>query len=157
MVRGPIERVPTEDRFRSKVDTSAGPLSCWPWMGAVNPKTGYGVFHPGVRSGLPLTINAHRMAAYMAGIIELDDPRHVDHTCHNDAGCPPGPCLHRLCQNPSHFEVVSNRTNVNRSHNSNIRKTHCPRGHEYTPENTRIQVRANTESRKCRACEREKG
>ena len=31
------------------------------------------------------------------------------------------------------------------------RKTHCPRGHEYTPENTRISKR---NERTCRACMR---
>jgi hypothetical protein len=36
----------------------------------------------------------------------------------------------------------------------NIRKTHCPAGHEYTPENTYITRRGEGRtSRKCRACE----
>lgn len=39
---------------------------------------------------------------------------------------------------------------------TNALKTHCPRGHEYTPENTRVQVKATTASRKCRACERDR-
>lgn len=37
---------------------------------------------------------------------------------------------------------------------SNTRKTHCPRGHEYTPENTAIVNGGR--SRSCRACRRER-
>jgi 7-cyano-7-deazaguanine synthase in queuosine biosynthesis len=48
---------------------------------------------------------------------------------------------------------VSNRENVNRSHNSNIQKTHCPHGHAYTAANTIYQHKPNTTSRKCRACQ----
>ena len=39
------------------------------------------------------------------------------------------------------------------SHN-NARKTHCPRDHEYTPENTYINPRG---SRECRECRRQRG
>jgi len=39
-------------------------------------------------------------------------------------------------------------------HNPNAKKTHCPRGHEYTVENTRWGTRANGSYRKCRACHR---
>lgn len=34
-------------------------------------------------------------------------------------------------------------------------KTHCPQGHEYTPENTRIYKRGNWTERLCRRCQRE--
>ena len=149
-MRGPVEQMSYPDRYWSKVDTSAGPDGCWPWLAGVNPKTGYGIFH---REGRR-TINAHRYGALLAGLIAEGDPRHVDHSCHNGASCPPGPCPHRLCQNPTHFDAVTSRVNVNRSHNSNIQKTHCPRGHEYTQENTRVYVRANTEGRSCRECAR---
>lgn len=39
---------------------------------------------------------------------------------------------------------------------TNANKTHCPRGHAYTPENTRVQVKRTTASRKCRTCERDR-
>ena len=40
-----------------------------------------------------------------------------------------------------------------RSSNQNKGKTHCIRGHEFTPENTRIRLRPNgSTSRHCRAC-----
>lgn len=38
--------------------------------------------------------------------------------------------------------------------NPNGNKTHCPAGHEYTPDNTYIQEKINTRSRICRSCMR---
>lgn len=39
----------------------------------------------------------------------------------------------------------------------NARKTHCPNGHEYTQENTRIYVHNGWNLRYCRACEKQAG
>lgn len=36
----------------------------------------------------------------------------------------------------------------------NARKTHCKRGHEFTPENTKVEVRPTTTVRICRECTR---
>ena len=137
-----------EDRFWAKVD-KRGPDECWPWMAGVMKTTGYGVFHP-VK---PITALAHRVA-YEYEFGAIPPGKHVDHTCHNGQSCPPGPCTHRKCCNPAHLEAVSTRENVTRSHNSNIQKTHCPKGHEYTPENTYLQIKANTTGRACLACRR---
>jgi len=139
-----------EARFWAKVERK-GPNECWPWTAAVMKKTGYGVFHP----RKPETKLAHRVA-YESQHGAIPDGMYVDHACHNGKGCPPGPCPHRKCCNPAHLEAVTNAENVNRSHNSNIQKTHCPRGHAYTPENTRLQIKASTTSRKCITCERER-
>ena len=52
----------------------------------------------------------------------------IDHLCRNPA-----------CVNPAHLEPVTNRTNIRRGYGPsglNARKTHCIKGHEYTPENT---------------------
>ena len=138
----------TMRRFWSKVD-QRGPDDCWPWTAGQNSQ-GYGGFHPAPG----VTVLAHRWA-YEDAVGPIPEGQHVDHTCHNDAGCPPGPCEHRLCCNPAHLEPVAPGENVNRSHNSNLRKTHCPRGHEYTPENTRLQVLATTTRRSCLTCARE--
>jgi len=137
-----------EGRFWSKVERK-GPDECWPWKAAVTKETGYGIFHP----RKPETRLAHRVA-YESQYGPIPEGLFIDHTCHNGQGCPPGPCPHRKCCNPAHLEAVTNRENVNRSHNSNIQKTHCPRGHEYTPENTQLQIKPNTICRKCRACGR---
>lgn len=70
---------------------------------------------------------------------------------------PAGMTLDHRCRNPAcwwtdHLEVVSHGENVLRGHGPTARHarlTHCPQGHEYTPENTRIQP---TGGRICRAC-----
>lgn len=140
---------PIHDRFWEKVTRNSDD-ACWTWNAGVM-SAGYGMFHPVKLQ----SVLAHRFA-YEITIGPIAQGMHLDHTCHNDEGCPPGFCEHRLCVNPSHLEPVTSRTNVNRSHNSNIRKTHCPKGHEYTPENVRLQVKKNTTCRKCITCERQR-
>lgn len=54
---------------------------------------------------------------------------------------------------PSHVEPVTQGENNRRGFGysgQNVRKTHCPRGHEYTPENTRVYKT----SRFCQTCQR---
>ena len=137
-----------EERFWAKVKVG-GDDECWQWT-AGKSKQGYGIFHPNKTA----SVLAHRYV-FSREVGELRPGVVVDHRCHNGTTCPAGPCEHRLCCNPRHLEAVTNTENVNRSHNSNARKTHCPHGHEYTPENTIIQVLKNTELRKCRECARE--
>jgi HNH endonuclease len=63
-------------------------------------------------------------------------------------------CRVRCCVNPDHLEPVTDGINVLRGispHASNARKTHCGKGHEFTPENTRIDTAGH---RQCRACRR---
>ena len=51
---------------------------------------------------------------------------HVDHLCRNT-----------LCVNPEHLEAVSCQENVKRAFAYHVpRRTHCKRGHLWTPENT---------------------
>lgn len=65
----------------------------------------------------------------------------VDHVCRN-----------RCCVNPDHLRLLSNR--VNATLNGNAIKTHCPRGHEYTEANTRLQRHPSGRlHRYCRACQ----
>lgn len=64
-------------------------------------------------------------------------------------------CTSPACWNPDHLEVVTQRENSLRSDNfggANARKTHCPQGHEYTAENTRLY----RNQRFCRACARDR-
>jgi hypothetical protein len=80
----------------------------------------------------------------------------LDHRCHTEAvargECGGGDCLHRRCVNPSHMDVVSASENTDRQDHANRAKTHCPRGHEYTEENTRVR----RGRRECRTCDRQR-
>ena len=63
-------------------------------------------------------------------------------------------CRVRHCVNPDHLEVVTRGENVLRGEGitaQNVRKTHCPQGHEYTTENT---YETKDGKRMCRTCSR---
>lgn len=87
---------------------------------------------------------AHRHA-YEVLIGPIPDGLQLDHLCRNPA-----------CVNPNHLEPVTSRENLLRSNGwggVNARKTHCHKGHEFTPENTLI---GRDGRRVCRACKRER-
>lgn len=66
-------------------------------------------------------------------------------------------CMVKSCCNPNHLRAVTHKVNSTEnvkgaSWQINIMKTHCPQGHEYTPENTR--VRHAKHGRECKTCAR---
>lgn len=123
---------PTSRRFWAKVDKSG---DHWIWTGTLN-ENGYGRYHRHL---------AHRLA-YILMHGAIPDDLQLDHLCRITA-----------CVNPAHLEPVTNRENVVRGYGPNINAarqraiTHCPRGHEYTVENTRLDKAGR---RNCRACSR---
>ena len=83
--------------------------------------------------------------AYEEAFGPVPDGLEIDHLCGNPA-----------CYNIEHLEAVTHRENTRRGNGwagANSRKTHCARGHEFTPENT--YIRPDTSGRVCRACKRE--
>jgi HNH endonuclease len=137
------KRRPPADRFREKVDTSGGPDACWPWTAHTD--KGYGLFR-----AIDGCVGAHRFAWELANG-PIPDGATIDHVCHNGTDCAGGvTCLHRRCCNPAHLEPVSMAENVARSHNARGNRTHCPQGHEYTPENTKFNYVNG--GRVCRTC-----
>lgn len=144
-----VKELPVEERFWPKVNKS-GPIPegqtdlgpCWVWTGALT-GSNYGAFTDRAistaRRGFVL---AHRWS-YQAAHGPIPDGLHLDHLCRN----PP-------CVNPAHLEPVTVAENLLRSDIApstiNGAKTHCPQGHPYSPENTRITPQPGRECKECR-------
>lgn len=120
-------------RFWDKVHKTP---TCWEWVGAITSR-GYGAI--GYKKKI---MQAHRLSLIFVG----RDPGelHVLHKCDN-----------KKCVNPQHLFVGTHNDNMRdmaakgRSISPNLFKTHCPKGHAYTEENT---YRDNQGWRKCRTC-----
>ena len=126
-----------EERFWSKVSKDS--TGCWLWTGCVSGNClKYGTLR---KNGLPT--KAHRVSwelhfgAIPAGLL----------VCHR--------CDVPVCVNPEHLFLGTTKDNIRdmiakRRHISN-KKTHCKRGHEFTPEN----LAGNRHGyRVCKSCDR---
>jgi hypothetical protein len=114
-----------EDRFWLKVEKTN---TCWLWGAQLN-RTGYGMFRFNGATGL-----AHRYA-YQNARGPIPAGLVIDHLCRV-----------RNCVNPENTRRGDSRSGVNH------RKTRCDQGHDFTPENTRINT---NRERACRTCNRE--
>lgn len=108
---------------------------CWTWL-RINKRTGYGHWDGDL---------AHRkFFKIFKGSIEPGMT--IDHLCRN-----------RACVNPAHLEQVSYRVNILRADLNlatiNARKSHCDKGHEFTPGNT--YIKKSNGARQCRKCRAE--
>ena len=130
----PLKPTPTDiDRFRTFYEEGSAE-ECWLWLGCKH--NGYGAFwlHGNLRP-------AHRVS-YVIAHGDISDPLLVlDHLCRN-----------RACITPNHLEPVTGGENVLRSEltpsGANLRKTTCPKGHEY-------DMFGKNPKRRCRTCHRE--
>lgn len=124
-----------QDRFASFVVARTD--GCLIWTGATDGGGRYGSFFWDGR-----VRRAHKVAFEWASG-PVPDGLVLDHLCRVT-----------LCVNPDHLEPVTQRENILRGGAPtalNALKTHCPQGHAYTSENTRVQ---RTGGRVCRTCER---
>ncbi len=134
----PPETLRTEKQFQnfwSKVRFPEDTINqCWNWTRCTH--KGYG--QVGINHRL---CQAHRVA-YIFLFGAIPEELEIDHLCRN-----------RLCVNPMHLEPVPSRVNTLRGDCPaaiNARKTHCIRGHEFTPENTLLW----RNKKRCRFCTR---
>lgn len=129
----------THVRFEQKVLRTDG---CWHWLASTN-DYGYGKLYYHGRLEY-----AHRLA-YEHWVGPLVPGLVLDHLCRN-----PG------CVNPSHLEQVTEQTNMLRGVGmsaKHAKKTHCPRGHEYSGENVMWQKNGSRQCRECRKIMRRSG
>lgn len=115
---------------------------CWQWLGKI--QNGYGVIgEKGRACDKRKSLRAHRYS-FECFRYSIPEGLTVDHLCRN-----------RACVNPFHMEIVTRGENVLRGDTVSARnklKTHCPRGHPYSEENTYNDGRSG---RRCRQCARE--
>ena len=123
---------------------------CLLYKGSVSRTSGYGYADSQLAHRV---VYEHWNGAIPGGML-------IDHTCHNEATlrgeCPGGACSHKRCVNPAHLRLATKRTNNVNSVLAGGR-THCKRGHEYTPENTYFQPARQRPggcgyARVCRTC-----
>ena len=143
------------DRIRSRIRHADD--GCWIYTGPLT-NGGYGIVWWWDK-GQQKTINytAHRSMWELANG-PIPDGQVIDHLCHDPATCKESPCDHRACCNPAHMRVTSQRENSLRSNGftaAHAERTHCPQGHEYTPENTYVRTDRKYPGRQCRTCNRE--
>ena len=111
--------------------------ACLIWTGHTN-RQGYGQVNWRGK-----VVYAHRLA-YELTRGAVPEGHDVDHLCSR-----------RACYEPTHLEAVIHRENLLRGETFTARNgavTHCPKGHEYSPDNTYV----HRGSRHCKTCSLER-
>lgn len=126
---------------------------------------GYGFKYVGMAEaeqlGVPTGMYRMHRLAYLLAYGPIPPGLVLDHLCHNESTCNGnGSCPHRRCINPDHLEAVTVEENIRRGRSPDVgrfnrSKTHCKRGHEYTPENTQ-RIRGGR-GRVCKECRHIRG
>lgn len=124
-----------QERFFANVDAEG---DCWLWTG----RLGVGGYaYVGMRvDGTWKNLRAHR-ASYEMLVGPIPNGLQLDHLCRI-----------RHCVNPDHLEPVTCKENVRRGFGvaAQLRqRTRCRNGHEFSPENTRVESGG---SRRCLLC-----
>tara|TARA_R100000951_G_scaffold58967_2_gene49667 strand:+ start:30064 stop:30588 length:525 start_codon:yes stop_codon:yes gene_type:complete len=147
----PINQVEFQRFMRQVIKSVNG---CWLFQGS-GTTDGYGHHRQG--PGQPREM-AHKFS-YRLHKGDVPDGMQVDHKCHTEAveqeKCDGGEaCTHRRCVNPNHLELVTASENTTRQAHANRMKNECPKGHEFTPENTIVWSDGKRRCRTCRTAQR---
>jgi hypothetical protein len=146
MGRNRLLTLKNKDKIKERLESNRyilEPEGCWLWIEFLNP-AGYG----------QLTIEGksygiHRLSLYVYTDFDLSSELIA---CHKVF------CKRKNCFNPEHLYAGTHSNNaidiILIGDNKNAKKTHCPKGHEYTPQNTQIRHRYNrtNPTRECRIC-----
>ncbi len=110
---------------------------CWEWSGTINKKSGYGYFYD---RKTKKTHIAHIYSYRLSGR-SISAGLDLDHLCRN-----------RRCVNPDHLEPVTRGENVMRGLliDNPAARTHCKRGHPWSPSNTYRTRRGHRMCKQCR-------
>lgn len=113
----------------------------WIWKGALD-SYGYGMINLGNRY-----IGVHRLSAHLFLHLDLSS---------NTLALHKKKCSMKACFNPEHLYLGNHIDNmrdlIETKGHYHLKQTHCPKGHEYTPENISI----NRSARTCKICNRER-
>jgi hypothetical protein len=125
-----------KERLSSRIAIDAA-TNCWNWTGAISAGKYGSIYYQGRMQ------KAHRVT-WLVERGPIPDGMDLDHLCRNTRCC-----------NPVHLEPVTRAENLRRSPNMDrhSHRTHCKRGHEFTPENTMIRKKMGWRS--CRTCMRQ--
>lgn len=124
------------DKIMSLVEpvTESG---CWIYLGNIN-DCGYGrIWVKGKEYRVHRITYEHFRGPIPSGLV----PDHL--------------CRVRCCINPWHIEIVTHKVNILRGESPSAihaKKTNCPKGHPYTPENTISWNKGRGMGRNCRIC-----
>jgi hypothetical protein len=129
-----VDDLPDRVAARIEIRSTGYGTECWLWNSVR--KDGYTQVSYQGKKWL-----THRLT-YTLLVGPIADGLEIDHLCRT-----------QHCVNPDHLEAVTGLINTRRSL-GNVSKTHCPRGHEYTPENTLNHD--SRQHRECKACKYER-
>lgn len=131
---------PTDTLRKLERNSIIDPITgCWLWQGAIS-KSGYGNIRYNDNQ-----ISTHRFSAYMFLDFDLDSDVWILHKLE---------CPYKHCWWSEHIYIGTPKENTRDADTFGRQKrgrykTHCPYGHEYSPENTRINKRGAQECRTC--------